>query len=261
MSKRIFSELVSTGDPGYIKWVREAIRRKRELRSEPIHDHSSIKALDSKIGEEHKLWENIVRKIIMLHFQEYPKRVLKFRDANNKITYFELDFITKLDDSLLICEIKLKNICDQNKIQSFLKKAWRQVWSAYSKAKYGHQVSRPLLIVVDMSHILGLDYSPEQKRPDYNCLSKLKSKIECVESLSSEHFYHKGVPINILWLNSEDIAAVALETNFLLKDDLERLSDLVKLRMAEDKREYIYYAGQENSNVTNPFSKLKGLKF
>tara|TARA_B110000114_G_scaffold174807_1_gene203727 strand:- start:774 stop:1379 length:606 start_codon:yes stop_codon:yes gene_type:complete len=201
----------------------------------------------------------------MLHFQEYPNRILKFRDVNNKISYFELDFITKLDDSLLICEIKLKNICDQNKIQSFLKKAWRQVWRAYSKAKYGYQVSRPLLIVVDMSHILGLDYSPEQKRPDYDCLSKLtsksKSKIECVESLSSEHFSHKGVPINILWLNSGDIAAVALENNFLIKDDLKRLSELVKLRMSEDKREYTSYTGQENSNVTNPFSKLKGLKF
>ena len=50
MSKRIFSELVSTGDPGYMKWVREAIRRKRELRSGPIHDYSSIRALDSKIA-------------------------------------------------------------------------------------------------------------------------------------------------------------------------------------------------------------------
>jgi len=262
MNKRILCELVSTGDPGYIKWVRGAIRVKREYRSEPIHDNSHIKALDRKITIEHKLWESVVRKAIMLNFKEYPNRVLKFRDFNNKISYFELDFITKLDNSLLICEIKLKNICDQNKMRSYLKKGWKQVWRAYSKAKFGYQMSPPLLIVVDMSHILGLDYSPDQKRPDYDCLSGLesKSKVEYVKSPSPESFSYKGFPVNILWLNSEDIAKVALENNFLIKDDLERLSELVKLRIAEDKREYISYIGEEKSIVTNPFSKLKRLK-
>jgi len=255
-----YCELVEVDDLGYRAWARQKATVKKSLQSSATQTNPKLQSLNREINNQHMLWEGALRKLLNLHFSEHTKRILKFRSQQGMISYREIDYIAEMDNSLLFCEIKSKTIATGRNVAASYKSGWKQVRTSHAIAKQKYSLLRPLLIIVDMSFVFGVDYSEEGKRPDYLSFSEFIDQFENLNVFASDNYFYKGDPISLFWLNSKNIFEIAKENNILADPDLIRFRDLFNQRIVEQNRETLLFSSGEDTKINNPFSVLGKLK-
>jgi len=255
-----YCELVEVDDRGYRAWARQNATVRRNLQSSATQTDPKLQSLDRDINNQHMLWEGALRKLLNLHFSEHTKRILKFRSQEGMISYREIDYIAEMDNSLLFCEIKSKTIATGRKVEASYKSGWKQVCTSHAIAKQKYSLLCPLLIIVDMSFVFGVEYSQYEKRPDYLSFSESIDQFKDLNVFASDNYFYKGDPISLFWLNSKDIFKIAKENNILTDSDVVRFRDLFNQRIVEQNRETLLFSSEEDIKINNPFSVLGKLK-
>jgi hypothetical protein len=257
-------QFVTEDNAGYLTWVRR-IKNNKLIRAEQSDSKSSYASAEMRniqrlLQKEYTLWEKTLRKVLSIHVTQFPNNILKFRKERGVNSYREIDFIVELGKSLLLCEIKARNHCDQNKRKlKIYKDGWKQVCRSHNIAKNNYSLLHPILIVVDMSYVFEIDYLPDEKRPDYVNITELEKHFDNLDQFISKDYFYREDPLSLLWLDSREIFNLSRENKFLQEEDVFRFRDLYVQSSSGDVQEQIFTYIKHNEVANSPFSDLKTL--
>ncbi|MBB1125653.1 hypothetical protein [Thiospirillum jenense] len=230
-------EFVCPDNPRYIAWC--AKNKKRYNKQSPKRDpHVAIYQLALR------KWENVIRTLLSQLINEEKNRILRYSKYSSYSNYREIDFIGKLQsNSLMLCEIKLKE--HYHTSLSAKQSGWAQLNKSISIAAHQFSDIGGLSICVDMSAIFTL-----KQLTDNDSQHQTYCHYQDIPSYFSLQPYTK----NTLWLNSTEIADLAMQNDLLTGDEVNNLKKLFEVY----KDPLSLLAGNQNNHVTNrPFMMLK----
>jgi len=227
-------ELVETQDLGYLAHSRKYRIRsnlKRGIRQKDPFEQTYYRILDK--------WEFVIQRLLSTISQEEEKRILKHKDSRLGTTYREIDFITSVNETpSIFCELKLKENYKEN--LSSKSAGWSQLNKSLSIAKPKYDGLYGLAICVDMSAVYGLESHANQ---DNYCQF---DDVKCF-------FNNPTADKPVIWLDSLEIAQLAIKHNFLTKKEVENL----KIAFKEYKNPSLALKETKSLFTTNPFSQLQ----
>jgi len=254
------AELIPHDDPTYLRWQRKFSQRRR-LNSETADYKTASQVVERDLGKEYQTWERTIVEVIKLFVTEYPNRILKFRNKRGLLSYREIDLIISVRERLSFCEIK-STIKRSKPTQGR-----NQVKKSHGIAEGKYPLTSPLLIVVDMSYVLDVEYPSslerfgQPKRPILDSVSEVKGRVEGLPNSPSVNL--KDVEVGNLYFDSEEIVYLARENHIFLEKDftqfLTRFRDAFEQSKLEKERPKISFTTEENDNPNNPFGVLKDL--
>ena len=202
---------VRPDDLGYKNWchVNAQIRRRSSRKSK--YDPFEF-AFNKKLIE----WEKIVQRLLSKVVTEYKNRILQFSDKSGATQYREIDFITKtLKDQIVLCEIKLKQTYKE-KIDS-KSSGWKQLNRSLDVSSCKYKNVAGLSICVDMSHLYGID-------------STATDDVYCKYGDIKKYFDLASTENNVIWLNSLEMARLAVENNFITNKEVDSIKKIFNER-------------------------------
>ena len=228
---------VRPDDLGYKKWChRNAQIRKLSSRNSK-HDPFEF-AFNKKLIE----WESIVQRLLSKVVIEYTNRILQFSKNGGATQYREIDFITKtLKDKIILCEIKLKQTYKEKGEASNWRKfsGWKQLSKSLTISSCKYKDVAGLSICVDMSHLYGID-------------STATDDVYCKYSDIKKYFDLASTEKNVIWLNSLEIARLAVENNFITNIEVDSIKKIFNER--NDPLSILIKGGLNHDN--KPFEAL-----
>ncbi len=238
MNKHYFDvELISPQSRSYVSNNKKFKRISDNDRKFKEVDHFA-----ARYYRELSRWEFVIQRLLSRLTVEVQNRILRYSNINTGIRYREIDFIAQSSkDELIFCELKLK----ENFSEKLGSKAsgWAQLNKSLVIAGTKYQKLGALSICVDMSHVYGL----ETKAIDLNyCkFAALKNHLE-IPSLDNK----------TLWINSKEIASLAIEHELLTLNDVNEIKKLF-----QEFKDPLSTIVIDNFNVSqNPFQELIQLK-
>ena len=206
---------VRPDDLGYKKWCHRHAQIRRLSSRNSKHDPFEF-AFNKQLIE----WEKIVQKLLSKVVIENKNRILQFSKKSGATQYREIDFITKtLKDKVVLCEIKLKQTYkEKDEASNWCKfSGWKQLNKslAISSRKYNNIAG--LSICVDMSHLYGID-------------STAMDDVFCKYGDIKKYFDLASTENNVIWLNSLEIARLAVENNFITNKEVDSLKKIFNER-------------------------------
>ncbi len=230
-------ELISPQSPSYLR----NNRRYKKL-SDKVREYKAVDSFSATYNKTLLKWEFAVQRLLATLAIETPDRILKYSNTKIGIRYREIDFVAQpSEDELIFCELKLK----ENFKEELGSKAsgWAQLNKSLNIASSEYQKLSGLSICVDMSHVYGLETKATEL--DYckfleltNYLSKTSKNRE------------------ILWLNSEEIAFLAIEHGLLTLKEVNG----IKAQFQAYKDPLSTLSNETHKAINNPFEDLIKLK-
>ena len=257
-------QFVNEDDAGYLNWSRRMKENgaKKDLENGSILSDSILEErnIERMLQKEYALWERIFRKILGAYVVQFPKNILKFQNEKGVISYREIDFIVKLGNSLLLCEIKARNHCDQNNIKSSTyKNGWRQVRKSHNIAKKNYSLVRPLLIMIDMSYVFDISYLPHERRPEYVNITHLCDNLNNLDKFISSDYHYKEDFLSLIWLDSKEFWELSRKNNLLQDEDLLRFRNVYDKSRKTAFTKKIFTFESDIKEFSSPFSNLKSI--
>jgi len=229
--------LISPQSPSYMRNNR---RYKRVC--DNIRKNQSIDYFSTEYYKALRKWEFVVQCLLSTLSAGLTNRILRYSNVQVGVRYREIDFITKpSEDQLVFCELKLK----ANYHEKLRSKAsgWQQLNKSLSIATGKYNNVSGLSICVDMSHVYG-------KETTASALSY------CKFAALKEYLKIPKVDKKILWLDSKEIAFLAVEHKLLT---LQEVSDIK--RLYREFKDPLSIINTTDCDLTHsPFQQLHELK-
>ena len=232
-------ELISPNNHGYLAWGR---RNKKKYKGYKDSKKYKKDPFESDYQKEIRKWEHVMRSLLSKLTCEDERRILKYTEHNIGTGYREIDFIAKPDaNTLIFCEFKLK---DRYKLNIGSKESgWSQLNKSISIAKNSYDHLSGLSICVDMSHVYALQSAVN---------------IDTFDSyMDIPKYLLPSSGKRIIWLDSTEIARLAVEFNILTDSQIDTMALL--FRQKNDPMSLLD-SNQEGGFYNTPFDKLRSLK-
>jgi len=224
---------VSLDDLGYKKWCRRNARITRLSQRNGKKDPFNL-AFNKSLIE----WEGIVQRLLSTLVLEYKNRILQYNEKGSATRYREIDFITKLlKDKIVLCEIKLKQTFKDKLGAS--SSGWKQLDRSLDISSCKYKNVAGLAICVDMSYLYGIG-------------SAATDDVYCKYSDIKKYFDIAFIEKNVIWLNSLEIARLAVENNFITNKEVDSLKK--KFNEKNDPLSTLKEEGGQHNN--RPFKIL-----
>jgi hypothetical protein len=238
MSIQYFNiELIPPQSHSYINNNRRYKRLSGNIRKYKAIDHFSATYNKTLLK-----WESVVQRLLATLACETPNRILKYTSSEAAICYREIDFIAQASENeFVFCELKLKE--GFNEALGSKASGWAQLNKSLNIATYKYQKLGGLSICVDMSHVYGLESKASTQ--DYCKFSELENHLNTVSENKET-----------LWLNSEEVASLAIENGLLTAQEIND----IKIQYEEFKDPLSTIKNAHAKIVNNPFQSLIELK-
>jgi len=198
---------VSPNDLGYKKWCRRHARITRLSQRSGKKDPFNL-AFNKSLIE----WEGVVQRLLSTLVPEYKNRILQYNEKGDATRYREIDFFTKLSkDKIVLFEIKLKQTFKEKLSAS--SSGWKQLNKSLDIASCKYKNIAGLAICIDMSYLYGLE-------------SIATDDAYCKYSDIRKYFDIAFIEKNVIWLNSLEIARLAVKNNFITNKDVDSLKKI-----------------------------------
>jgi hypothetical protein len=223
---------VNTNHLGYKKWGRRYARITRLSKGGGKKD-----SFDVAFNKELITWEKIIQTLLSRVVLEDKNRILQYRTQSGSAQYREIDFIAKVKDRMVLCEIKLKRVY-KDKIGDS-RSGWKQLNKSIDISCHKYSNIAGLAICVDMSFLYGID-----------CI--IDDDVYCKYNNIKKYFDIASSEKKIIWLNSLDMAKLAVKLSLISIDEVESMK-----RIFNEKNNPLSTLKEDNNISENkPFKAL-----